>query len=120
MPDPDALLAAITHARAGRHLEAERILHALLEAEPDEPFALFLLGECALAMERPAEAVGLLSRALALRPAHRDTRLALARAQLAGADPAAVRRHAGAACVGYAARGGAKPARHGAERTRPA
>ena len=90
MPDPDALLAAITHARAGRHLEAERILHALLEAEPDEPFALFLLGECALAMERSAEAVGLLSRALALRPAHRDTRLALARAQLAGADPAAV------------------------------
>ena len=92
MPDPDALLTAITHARAGRHLEAERILHALLEAEPDEPFALFLLGESALATKRSAEAVGLLSRALALRPAHRDTRLALARAHLACADPAAVLR----------------------------
>ena len=90
MPDPDALLAAITRARAGRHPEAEHILHALLVAEPDEPFALFLLGQCALATERSAEAVGLLSRALALRPTHRDTRLALARAQLACADPAAV------------------------------
>ena len=83
MPDPDTLLAAIVHARAGRHAAAEALLHGVIATDPDDPYALFLLGECALAAGRSAEAVGLLARALALRPAHRDSRLALARAQLA-------------------------------------
>ena len=88
MPDPDTLLVAIAHAQAGRHAEAERLLHGALAREPADPYALFLLGECALTTGRPAEAAGLLARALALRPGHRDTRLALARAQLALGDPA--------------------------------
>ncbi len=88
MLDPDILLAAIAQARAGRHADAERILQTAMAADPDNPHALFLLGECALATGRPAEAVGLLARALAARPAHRDGRLALARAELAAGDPA--------------------------------
>ena len=88
MPDADTLLAAIAHARAGRHAEAEATLRAVLAAEPDDPYALFLLGECALVGGRPAEAAGLLARALALRPGHRDSRLGLARAQLAAGRPA--------------------------------
>ena len=87
MPDPATLLAAIAHAHAGRHAEAERTLHGVLLQAPDDPTALFLLGECALTTGRPAEAAGLLSRALTLRPGHRDSRLALARAQLALGDP---------------------------------
>ena len=89
MPDPDLLLQAISHARADRYAQAEGLLQTALEAEPDDAYALFLLGECALATGRPAEAVGLLARALAMRPAHRDGRLALARAHLAACDPSA-------------------------------
>ena len=78
-----ALLAAIDHARAGRHVEAERALRALLATEPDDAQALFLLGETTLVMGRMAEAADLLGRALQLRPMHRLTRIALARALLA-------------------------------------
>ena len=88
MPEIDALLAAIVHARDGRHTMAETILHDILANEPDDETALFLLGECALTSGRPAEAAGLLARSLAQRPAHRDGRLALARAQLAARKPA--------------------------------
>ncbi len=78
-----SLLLAITHARAGRHAEAERLLHAVLAGDPDNAHALFLLGQAALAAGREAEAARHLARALAGRPAHRDSRLMLARAQLA-------------------------------------
>ena len=88
MSTTDTLIDAITLARAGHHAQAEVILHDVLALDPDNPSALFLLGECALASERPAEAVGLLSRALALRPMHRDSRLNLARALLANQRPA--------------------------------
>ncbi len=88
MSDPiETLLRAIAHHRAGRHEDAEALLHAVLAAEPDQPNALFLLGQCALAQHRTGEAVACLSRALALRPAHRDGRVALARAQLAAGLP---------------------------------
>ncbi len=79
----DTLLRAIAHGRAGRHAEAEALLHQVLAAEPEHPNALFLLGQSALAAGRPDEAVDFLDRALALRPGHRDGRVALARAQLA-------------------------------------
>jgi tetratricopeptide (TPR) repeat protein len=88
MSTTDILIDAITHARAGRHSEAEAILHEVLAHDPDNPYALYLLGECALLSDHPAEAVGLLTRALALRPAHRDSRLNLARALLASHRPA--------------------------------
>ena len=84
----EALLEAISLARTGLHTEAERILHGVLANDPDNGRALFLLGDCALATARPAEAAGLLARALALRPAHRDSRLGLARALLASDRPA--------------------------------
>ena len=88
MRDPiEALLQAITHSRAGRHAEAEMLLHEVLAIEPEQPNALFLLGECALCGDRPAEAADYLARALALRPTHRDGRIALARAQLAAGQP---------------------------------
>ncbi len=64
-------------------MEAERALRALLATEPDDAQALFLLGETTLVMGRMAEAADLLGRALQLRPMHRLTRIALARALLA-------------------------------------
>ena len=77
------LLEAISLAREERHAEAEAALRTVIAAEPDQPNALFLLGECALAAGRPAEAVGPLVRNLLIRPSHRDGQIALARAQLA-------------------------------------
>ncbi len=91
MTDPiEALLQAIAHSRAGHHAKAEALLHEVLAADPEQPNALFLLGESALAADRADEAVDYLSRALALRPTHRDGRVALARAQLAAGQPWAV------------------------------
>ncbi len=88
MSDPiEALLLAIAHSRDGRMAEAEALLHEVLAAEPDQPNALFLMGECALAGDRAAEAADFLTRALALRPRHRDSRVALARALLAAGWP---------------------------------
>jgi tetratricopeptide (TPR) repeat protein len=83
-----ALLAAIRLARDGRHPAAELAALAILQTDPDQPNALFLLGECLLATARPAEAVIPLAHNLHLRPSHRDGRLALARAQLAADQPA--------------------------------
>ena len=85
----DALLRAIAHSRAGEHVAAEALLQQVLEAEPEQSNALFLLGQSALAQGRAAEAADLLARALALRPSHRDGRVALARAQLAAGQSAA-------------------------------
>ncbi len=86
MRDPiEALLLAITHSRAGRHAEADILLHEVLAADPHQPNALFLLGQSALSCDRPAEAADFLTRALRLRPTHRDGRVALARALLSAA-----------------------------------
>ncbi len=88
MPDQiESLLLAISHSRAGRHGEAEAILHAILADEPDDSHALYLLGQSALLGGRAAEAAALLARGLALRPTHRDSRLSLARALLAAGRP---------------------------------
>ena len=83
----DILLLAIAACRAGRHAEADVLLHQVLATEPGQPNALFLLGESALATGRSVEAVGHLARALEARPDHRDGRIALARAQLAADQP---------------------------------
>ena len=84
MPDHiDSLLLAISHAREGRHGQAEAILHDVLADAPDDAHALYLLGQCALVGHRAAEAAALLARALALRPSHRESRISLARALLA-------------------------------------
>ncbi len=89
MRDPiEVLLLAITHCRAKRHAEAEALLREVLAIDPEQPNALFLLGECALSCDRPAEAAEYLADALKLRPTHRDGRLALARALLAAGRPA--------------------------------
>jgi tetratricopeptide (TPR) repeat protein len=90
MAAPELLITAIDHVRAERYAEAELLLRDVLEAEPDDPYALFLLGNCALLAGRSAEAAGLLERALAFRPAHRSTRILLARAQLAAGRPVEV------------------------------
>ncbi len=83
----ESLLLAISHARAGRHGEAEGLLLCVLDDEPDNGSALFLLGQCALVTGRAAEAAALLARALALRPTHRECRISLARALLAAGQP---------------------------------
>ena len=83
----EALLMAISHARDGRHAQAEALLISVLDDEPDNGHALFLLGQCALITGRAAEAAALLARALALRPSHRECRISLARALLAANQP---------------------------------
>jgi tetratricopeptide (TPR) repeat protein len=82
------LLAAITHQQAGRPAAAETLLRQVLDYDPDEPSALFLLGSTVLGLGRAAEAAALLGRAVAIRPQHRQQRQALARALLATDRPA--------------------------------
>lgn len=83
MPDfIEATLQAIACQRARRLDDAETLLRMALEAEPDQPSALFLLGLLALDTGRPAEAAALLIRADQLRPHHRGQLLGLARAML--------------------------------------
>ena len=82
-----ALLDAVALAREGRHAAAEASLHAVLAHDAEQPNALFLLGECALAAGRPADAIGPFVRNLLIRPGHRDGRIALARAELAADRP---------------------------------
>ncbi len=83
----ETLLLAITHARAGHHQEAEALLLCVLDTEPDNGHALFLLGQCALVTGRAAEAAALLARGLTQRPTHRECRISLARALLADGQP---------------------------------
>ena len=83
-----ALLAAIAHQRAGRLPAAEALLRQVLEHDPEEPSALFLLGSTQLAQGCAAEAAATLARAVEVRPHHREQRQALARALIAAKRPA--------------------------------
>jgi tetratricopeptide (TPR) repeat protein len=83
-----ALLAAISHQRAGRLEAAEGLLRDVLAHDKDEPSALFLLGSTLLGLGRADEAVAPLTEAVAIRPNHREQRQALARALLTAARPA--------------------------------
>ena len=82
-----ALLAAIDLARDKRFEQAEAMLRTILVAEPAQPSALFVLGQCLLATGRAAEATEPLAHHLQLRPGHNPGRIALARAQLIAGLP---------------------------------
>jgi protein O-GlcNAc transferase len=59
------LAQALEHHRAGRLAEAEGLYRAILEAFPQHPDALHLLGVIALQAGQPAAAVDLITRAMA-------------------------------------------------------
>jgi tetratricopeptide (TPR) repeat protein len=84
MNDPaGTLLEAIGHQQAMRYPQAETLYREVLADCPDEPRATYLYGLLQLSTGRTAAAVGQLSHAVALRPAHTEARLNLARALLA-------------------------------------
>lgn len=67
MKPASPLEEALALHRAGRIAEAQARYRAILEAEPRHASALHLLGVAALQTGRPAEAVGLIERAIAER-----------------------------------------------------
>ena len=58
---------AVDHHRAGRLIEAEEIYRRILATEPDDPYALCLLGTVAQATGEYGQAVDLISRAIAVK-----------------------------------------------------
>ncbi|NQU70766.1 MAG: tetratricopeptide repeat protein, partial [Rhodospirillales bacterium] len=84
----ELLNEAVTHHQAGRLLEAESIYDELLRKEPLNPDALHLSGVIALQTGRPAEALDLISRAIAKNPTialyHRNMALTLEALDRAG------------------------------------
>lgn len=62
--DGDILARAVAHHQAGRLSEAAQGYHAVLEADPDQPDALHLLGVVALQSRQPEPAVELIGRAI--------------------------------------------------------
>src|SRR5437588_867114 len=65
---PDDVQQGLHWHRMGRLDEAARIYQGVLEREPDNADALYLLGVVALRTGQPARAAELLGRAVALRP----------------------------------------------------
>lgn len=62
----DSLNEAIQHLRAGRAVEAEDVCRKILVHRPDHPETLHLLGVIAGQTNRPAEALRLFDRAIAM------------------------------------------------------
>ena len=65
---PAALAAALRHHQAGQLAEAEALYRQVLQARPDQPDALHLLGVLAHQVERHEVAVELIGQAIALNP----------------------------------------------------
>jgi tetratricopeptide (TPR) repeat protein len=84
-----ALAIAVPHHQAGRLDPAEAIYRALLRRDPDDPTALHLLGVLQTDRGMPTEAVGLITRSLALRPGDGQALTNLARAYRTAGDPGA-------------------------------
>jgi protein O-GlcNAc transferase len=68
----EGLAAAAAHYRAGRAEAAEGAYRAVLEADPDQPDALFALGVLALKAGRDEAAAGYLARFTKIRPGHAE------------------------------------------------
>jgi predicted O-linked N-acetylglucosamine transferase (SPINDLY family) len=66
---PEALNLALQHHRAGRLPEAEALYRQILQAQPDHPGALHLLGMIAYQVGRHEVAVEYVKQAIALNPA---------------------------------------------------
>ena len=65
-----ALEIALEHQHAGRLAEAEVIYRRILEAEPDHPDSLHMLGLIAIQSEDHARAIDLIERANELCPSN--------------------------------------------------
>jgi tetratricopeptide (TPR) repeat protein len=103
----DRLAEALAAHRGGRPDAAEQGYRAVLAEDPDQPIALHLLGVLTMTTGRPAEAVGLLRRALVERGDDVETRLAYANALAASGERAE-------AIDGYQAILADDPTHHGA------
>ncbi len=79
----DALRTAVDHHRAGRLSEAESVYRRVLEAHPDHPDALHLLGVLVHQAGRPERAADLIGRAVAKAPGRPVYLTSLANAHLA-------------------------------------
>ncbi len=66
---PEALNTALQHHQAGRLQEAEALYRQILQAQPEHPDALHLLGVIAHHVGRHQIAVDLIGKAIALNPA---------------------------------------------------
>ncbi|HYD69976.1 tetratricopeptide repeat protein [Azospirillum sp.] len=75
----EALLAAVDHHQAGRLAEAEVLYGRILEADPDQPDALHLLGVLLAQAGRPDLAVDRIAAAVAHSPGVADYRENLAK-----------------------------------------
>jgi len=72
---PDVLQSldlAVQHHGAGRLAEAEGLYRQVLQADPDQPVALHLLGTIALQTNNSEAAVELISKALSIQPDYVD------------------------------------------------
>ncbi|HEY0837709.1 MAG TPA: tetratricopeptide repeat protein, partial [Azospirillum sp.] len=76
----EALLAAVDHHQAGRLAEAEVLYTRILEADPDQPDALHLLGVLLAQAGRPDLAVARIGAAIARAPGVADYHVNLANA----------------------------------------
>ena len=77
------LESGLSHHRAGRLEEAERHYRKALEADPDQPDALHLLGLIAHQFGKNELAAQLIARALAIKPANPEALVNLGNAQQA-------------------------------------
>src|ERR1700732_3490388 len=82
------LLAGLEHHRAGRLKRASAIYRKILNKAPDNPDALHLLGVVALSDRRPARAIQLIGKAIAVSPRSAEAYSNLANAQHAAGRPA--------------------------------
>lgn len=68
----EALLIAFDHHRSGRLAEADTLYRRILQADPEQPDALHLLGVLAGQAGRPGDAHRFIARAIALSPGNPD------------------------------------------------
>lgn len=66
---PEAIQMAVQHQQAGRYANAENIYRQVLQADPNQPDALHLLGLLAHQTGHHGEAIELIGKALVLEPA---------------------------------------------------
>ncbi len=68
MNEPNTLQQALRHFKAGDFLRAEEVCKSVLEAQPDEPDALHLLGAVALQRGKNRQAIQLIGQAIQQNP----------------------------------------------------
>jgi tetratricopeptide (TPR) repeat protein len=85
---PDTLQTAISHHQAGRLNQAEALYRQILNQEPRHPDALHLLGVIAQQRGRPAQAIEMIERAVALNPGQAIYHVNLGEAYRSAGKPA--------------------------------